>query len=173
MPEFQEMISQNREALITIFATLTGITASVFCTIHIRQIKRGAILKKYKKWAGVLSVLGIVGIIFVLSWTKTSPVPPDRPVDFDKFIETLQNEDYTNKRVALLKKHSKMIPNQLSVVDVKKILELFQGDNRRLEVIKVLRNLRKLKKSYTENEIPEIQDMFNNYRRSEVEKWLK
>ena len=173
MPEFQEIISQNREALITIFATLAGLAATVFFGIHIQLIKESGILEKYKKWAAVFCVLGIGAIILVLWWTDASPVPPDRPIDFDKFIELLQNEGYTDRRLTLLKKHREIIPNQLSVAGLKRILERFQGDGKRLEVIKILRNLHKLKKSYTDIEIQEIQGMFNNYRRPEVEKRLK
>ena len=100
-------------------------------------------------------------------------VETEKPIDFDRLIELLQNEGDTSRRLTLLNKHSEIVPNQLSVGDLKRILKRFYSNDKRLEVIKVLRNLRKLKKSYTKIERSEIKGMFNKYRWDwEVKKWF-
>ena len=176
MTGFEEIITQNKGELITIFTGIIGIAVGIFIATHIPNIKNLITLKNLSRWSIILFIIGVLGIIAAFWFGRTPPTPlkiveekpiqevkPEKPIDFDKFIELLENEPSTHKRLTLLSKHSEIIPNQISATDLKRILERFYSNDRRLEVVKILQNLYKLKNSYTESERSEIKGMFNNY----------
>lgn len=182
MTGFEEIIFQNKGELITIFIGIVGIAVSVFIATHIPNIKNLITLKNLSRWSIFLFILGVLGIIFTFELARTPPPPPppppppvklEKPMDFDEFIERLKNEGDTDKRLTLLNEHSGMMPNQISTTDLKRILTWFYGDSKRFEVVKILKSLRKLKKSYTKKERSEIKGMFNKYIWDlEVKKWF-
>ena len=193
MTGFEEMIFDNRDVVINISVGLMGIGVCAIFPSVIQLVDNEEIAKKICKWvigcAAPVFVLGIVGIVLAFSFRGTSPTPatspevakekpvqerePETPIDFNSLIKLLQSEGDADRRMSRLKKNGKVIPNQISGADVKIILKCFQGDSKRLEVIKVLRNQRKLKENYTDIEESEIQGMFNRNKHLEVKKWIK
>ena len=177
-------LHQYKEVSITLLSIIAGIGGSAFLGAHFQLLKDyPEILKAFRRVGGISFVLAFVLIIFLFNLetkneesqpvvekpinleTKNEESQPvvEKPIDFNKFIELLKDEDYTDERFTLLSKHSESIPNQISATDIKRILKRFHSNQERFEVLKILRNLRKLKQNYTEIEKSKIKGMFNNY----------
>ena len=147
--------------------------------------KAGGERKKSRKLAWgmfYLTVLGLIISFFLLGiqmgWFKggknnEDPSPQTQIQSFSELIEKMHpdNEPMTNKRFELLEANVGVVPNDLSLNgELKRIIELFLPESYKLKVIRLLRP--KITTDYSDDELEEFKNLFNEYKKKEVEDLL-
>ena len=157
-------------------------------------IKQLEMLGSHRKAARMLtwlilffSVLSMIGSVFMFIFEKdlfperynNTDLPQqslmqslsDLPIQsFSELTEVLKNEPRTDKRFRLLAVNLDSIPSDLSLNQLKDVIDLFLPENYKLNVIRLLQP--KITDNYSNNELEGFKRLFSLHKQSEVKDLL-